>query len=121
MAIAWMYRRQYDEAGFKMTTTVEPTGRSAGWQSISGSIVLIACGIALAWIPGFTGAQLITAILATIGVIAACYPMLKASIRFSASPDDDRARKLLLSSLAGSACRAVDRHAASVLLRRDHL
>ncbi|NND97787.1 MAG: protoheme IX farnesyltransferase [Pirellulaceae bacterium] len=95
MSIAWMYRRQYDEAGFRMTTTVEPSGRSAGWQSIAGSIALIACGITLAWIPG----GMIAPILATLGVIAACYPMLKASIRFAASPNDAMARKLLRSSL----------------------
>lgn len=95
MSIAWMYRKQYDEAGFKMTTTVEPTGHHAGLQSISGSIVLIASGIALAWIPG----GLISPILASVGVFAATYPMLKASIRFKASPNDQSARKLLRSSL----------------------
>ncbi|QDT09009.1 heme o synthase [Planctomycetes bacterium K23_9] len=95
MAIAWMYRRQYGEAGFVMTTTIEPTGRSAGWQSISGSLALIACGVTLAWIPG----GLWMPIVATIGVIAACFPMLKASLRFSKQADDQNARKLLRSSL----------------------
>ena len=95
MSIAWMYRKQYDEAGFKMTTTVEPTGRSAAWQSVIGSIALIVCGVALAWIPG----GLIAPILASIGVFAACYPMLKASLRFKADPNDQTARKLLRSSL----------------------
>ena len=32
MSIAWMYRRQYGEAGFRMTTTVDPTGKSAAIQ-----------------------------------------------------------------------------------------
>ncbi|MGB7348156.1 MAG: heme o synthase [Pirellulaceae bacterium] len=95
MAIAWMYRRQYDEAGFVMTTTIEPTGRSAAWQSVMGSVALIACGVALAWIPGGTVAP----IVATLGVIAACYPMLKASLRFFRQADDVNARKMLRSSL----------------------
>ncbi len=38
MAIAWLYRRQYGEAGFQMSTTVDPSGRSAAIQSIAGSI-----------------------------------------------------------------------------------
>ncbi|TWU59362.1 Protoheme IX farnesyltransferase [Rubripirellula tenax] len=95
MAIAWMYRHQYDAAGFKMTTTVEPTGRSAGWQSIVGSLALIACGVALCFIDGFSW----FAIPAAIGVLIATVPMLKASIQFTKSPDDGRARKLLRSSL----------------------
>jgi protoheme IX farnesyltransferase len=95
MSIAWMYRRQYGEAGFVMTTTIEPTGRSAGWQAIIGSLALIACGIALAWLPGGT----IPATMATLGVFAACYPMLRASLRFAKQADDKNARKLLRSSL----------------------
>ncbi len=95
MAIAWMYRRQYDEAGFVMTTTVEPSGRSAAWQSVIGSVALIVCGVALAWLPGGT----VAAIVATLGVVAACYPMLKASLRFFRQVDDGNARKLLRSSL----------------------
>ncbi|MGB7326458.1 MAG: protoheme IX farnesyltransferase [Rubripirellula sp.] len=95
MAIAWMYRHQYDAAGFKMTTTVEPTGRSAGWQSIIGSLTLIVCGVALCFVHDFSW----FAIPAAIGVLAATVPMLGASIRFAKSPDDGRARKLLRSSL----------------------
>lgn len=95
MSIAWMYRRQYGEAGFRMTTTEEPTGRSAGWQSIVGSMVLIFCGFTLCWLP--TG--WLPATVASLAVLAAAWPMLMASIRFAKSPDDVRARKLLRSSL----------------------
>lgn len=95
MAIAWMYRRQYAEAGFQMTTTVEPTGRSAGWQAIAGSITLIACGVALCCIPQGSG----MAMAASIAVLASTLPMLRASIQFAARPDDAMARKLLRSSL----------------------
>ena len=38
-------------------------------------------------------------IIASVAAIFACYPMLRASIRFSATPDDVMARKLLRSSL----------------------
>lgn len=95
MAIAWMYRRQYAEAGFCMTTTVEPTGRSAGLQATFGSIALVGCGFALCWIPG----GWVAAVLASVAVFLSTLPMLMASLRFTARPDDGQARKLLRSSL----------------------
>ena len=95
MAIAWMYRHQYDQAGFKMTTTVEPTGRSAGIQSVIGSVAIVVCGIALAWIPG----GVIMPSLASVLIVICCYPMLRASLRFLTEPNDGLARKLLRSSL----------------------
>jgi protoheme IX farnesyltransferase len=95
MAIAWMYRRQYSEAGFCMTTTVDPTGRSAGWQSIAGSIALILCGLALCFVPG----GWLGGCIAAIAVFASVLPMLLASIRFALQPGDLLARKLLRSSL----------------------
>lgn len=95
MAIAWMYRRQYAEAGFQMATTVEPSGRSAGWQSIVGSLVLIVSGVFLSWIPGGGAVGL----LAAAAVVASGAPMLWASLQFATDPNDRRARKLLRSSL----------------------
>ncbi|WP_419195137.1 protoheme IX farnesyltransferase [Novipirellula herctigrandis] len=95
MAIAWLYRRQYAAAGFCMSTTVDPSGKSAGWQSIAGSFAILACGLALCMIPeGVVGG-----IIASIAVASVCYPMLRASLHFFASPDDLMARKLLRSSL----------------------
>ncbi|MCG8651681.1 MAG: protoheme IX farnesyltransferase [Pirellulales bacterium] len=95
MAIAWMYRRQYGEAGFRMSTTVDPTGRSAALQSILGSSALIVCGVGLCFIP----VGLLSGLVGAGGVLASCYPMLRASVRFAAEPNDGRARKLLRSSL----------------------
>ncbi len=95
MAIAWMYRHQYAEAGFQMSTTVEPTGRSAGIQSVVGSLALIGCGLGLCVSP----AQLPSTILSTIAIVAVVYPMLRASIRFARHRDDVQARRLLRSSL----------------------
>ena len=95
MAIAWLYRRQYDGAGFRMSTTVEPTGISAGWQSVVGSIVVIATGVALCWMnPGVWAAA-----IGSVAVAATTLPMLKASIRFLRQRDDVTARRLLRSSL----------------------
>lgn len=95
MAIAWIYRRQYAEAGFQMSTTVDATGRSAGIQSVAGAIGLIACAIALCWIP--TG--MIGAMLGTLASIVSGWPMLRASIQFAYEPGDMPARRLLRKSL----------------------
>lgn len=95
MAIAWLYRRQYEAAGFRMTTTVEPTGISAAAQSIIGSLAVIGCGVGLCFIsPG-----MVPAIVGSVAVLAATVPMLKASLRFARSRDDVTARRLLRSSL----------------------
>lgn len=95
MAIAWIYRRQYAEAGFCMSTTVDPTGRSAAWQSIAGSIALIGCAAGLCWIPA--GWQ--AALIATAAVMCCGWPMLRASIQFAYNPGDTSARRLLRKSL----------------------
>lgn len=95
MAIAWMYRKQYAEAGFQMSTTVDPTGKSAGIQSVMGSILLIGCACALCWMRStITGAG-----IASICTLVVSWPMLNASIKFLRSPDDQIARLLLRKSL----------------------
>lgn len=95
MSIAWLYRHQYDEAGFRMSTTVEPTGISAAAQSIIGSIAVIGCGVWLCFLtPGF-----LPAVLGSVAVLAATVPMLKASLGFAFCRSDKTARRLLRSSL----------------------
>ena len=92
MAIAWMYRSQYADAGFKMTPVVEPTGKSAGWQAIVGAIALpialVALLLPLNYAPFFS----ILAVLASAG-------MIRSAFRFKRCPDDANARRLLYSSL----------------------
>ena len=95
MAIAWMYRRQYAEAGFRMTTTVEPTGRSAALQSVAGSISLAVCGVWLCC----SSTQWLASVISSAAVIAMVFPMFRASLQFAAQRDDLRARRLLRSSL----------------------
>lgn len=41
MAIAWMYREQYESAGYKMITVTDKSGRGASWHAMLGSIALI--------------------------------------------------------------------------------
>ena len=95
MAIAWLYRRQYSEAGFRMTTTVDPTGRSAAIQSVLGSIAVAICGIALCNPSEIS----VASVVATVAVLASTLPMFRDSIRFAVCRDDQKARRLLRSSL----------------------
>jgi heme o synthase len=97
MAIAWLFRRQYGEAGFQMTTTIEPTGRRAGWQSVLGMAALAACLVALAVI--LTPASLVGSVVLSLLVLAVTYPMAAAAIRFALRRDDLTARRLLRASL----------------------
>jgi protoheme IX farnesyltransferase len=41
MAIAWIYRRQYAQAGLKMSPVVDPSGRSAGRQAVWLAALLV--------------------------------------------------------------------------------
>ncbi len=41
MAIAWLYRREYERAGMKMLTVVDPSGLRAGAQAVIAALVLI--------------------------------------------------------------------------------
>ncbi|MEQ1869896.1 MAG: heme o synthase [Vicinamibacterales bacterium] len=50
MAIAWMYRDDYKNAGFPMLPVVEPDGRRAGQQALLYSIALIPMSLLPAYI-----------------------------------------------------------------------
>lgn len=41
MAIAWIYRDQYRQAGIRMWTVVDPSGRRAAVQAVLGSLALL--------------------------------------------------------------------------------
>ena len=117
MAIAWMYRRQYHDAGFRMTTGVHPGGGPAAFQAVAGSIatwaaaIAVIAGIVIATTnPSITTNPTITTnllsdtstwvgVIAVVLVTAAIYPMTAASVRFARRRDDAAARRLLRSSL----------------------
>jgi protoheme IX farnesyltransferase len=46
MAIAWIYRRQYAQAGLKMLTVVDPTGWRAGTQAVVAALALVPVSLA---------------------------------------------------------------------------
>ena len=93
MAIAWLYRKQYAEAGMPMLPVVEPTGLQAGLQSVIGALLLLAVSL-VPWflVPTASAIYLIAAFILGAG-------MFIASVRFCVSRNDSTARTLLRASL----------------------
>jgi protoheme IX farnesyltransferase len=91
MAIAWIYRRQYAEAGLKMLTVVDPSGLRAGGQSLAAALAMVPASLALA-VPSASIRLFLAAAVASI-----VYAL--ASVRFAIRRDDASARGLLLTSL----------------------
>ncbi len=112
MAIAWLYRSQYASAGFRMTTTVEPTGRAAGQQSVVGMLVLVGC---LLWLVSGDGSLSPRQLAWWFAIAIVSYPMTIAAIRFARCRDDATARKLLRASLLQLPASLVIVTAAAIL------
>ena len=91
IAIAWIYRQQYSQAGLKMVTTTDPSGRKAGYYSVLGAWLLLASSL----IPLFAGLAIPYAILA---VALGVYQLLAAQ-RFNRTLDNASARNLLKASI----------------------
>jgi len=93
MAIAWLYRDQYAQAGFRMLTKEEPTGIAAGWHAIVPAILLIPLSIAI-----LHPVSPVTWVVALFGAFA-CLGQAAASWRFLKDRNNHTAKKLLHSSL----------------------
>jgi protoheme IX farnesyltransferase len=91
MAIAWLYRRQYDAAGLKMLTTVDPTGLRAAGQATAAALAMLPASLVLAVPTG--GVRLF--------FVAALLPLayVAATVHFAVRRDDASARRLLLVSI----------------------
>ena len=93
MAIAWLYRDQYTQAGFRMLTREEPTGIAAAWHAIVPSVCLIPLSMAVLYPNSPAGW-----VIAFLGALSA-WSQLHCSIRFLLARNNDTARKLLRASL----------------------
>ena len=91
MAIAWLYRRQYEAAGLKMLTVVDPSGLRAAGQSLAAALAMVPASLVLAVPSGSTRLFLAAAVASIVYVVA--------SIRFAVRRDDASARVLLFTSL----------------------
>ncbi len=93
MAIAYMYRQQYEAAGYKMITVTDESGRGANWHAILGSIACIVFAV-LAVPP----VSILSGILCVLAVAVSVWQLV-AAIRFRRQQDMKTARKMLHVSL----------------------
>jgi protoheme IX farnesyltransferase len=92
MAIAWMYRADYGQAGFPMLPVIDPSGRRAGRQAVIYAAALLVASVAPAFTGVSGGGYLVTAI-----VLGAA--LLVLAIRFATTRSDHSARQLFLGSI----------------------
>ncbi len=91
-AIAWMYRDDYREAGFKMLPSIDPSGRRLFRHIIGYSILLI--GVAA--IPAFIG---MAGSLYLIGSLVIGLALLEVGIHLSRTAENHDARRVLKMSV----------------------
>ncbi|MDZ4820565.1 MAG: heme o synthase [Planctomycetota bacterium] len=91
MAIAWIYRKQYGDAGLQMLTVVDPSGQRAGLQAVLASLALLP----IVLLPGIHNIGL----MYLIGVIVLGLVYVYYSINFLFNRNDAAARRLLHASL----------------------
>ena len=94
MAIAWLYRHDYAQAGHRMLSVVDRSGLRSGAQAVLGAALLVPVSLIIATLPA-TGSPLVyfawTLILGTV--------QLTLSIRFALFRDERSARLLLRATL----------------------
>lgn len=94
MAIAWLYREDYEKGGMQMWSVVDRSGTKAGLQAVSGAMALLLVSV----VPGlgYIAMPNVTYMLLSLfgGTV-----MLVASLRFFTSRDEKTARQLLFASL----------------------
>jgi len=88
LAIAWIYRDDYERAGFRMVTVRDPAGALTGGHAVSYALVLVPAGLLPAAV-GLAG----PVYFAGAFVLGLYY--LGAAVRFWRDVDNARARRLL--------------------------
>jgi protoheme IX farnesyltransferase len=91
-AIAWMYKDDYRDAGLRMVSTDDATGKRTGIHAVVSALVLLPVSLLPACL-GHSG--LFYALVA--GVLSLIF--IAAAIRFARRPDRSRARTLFLTSI----------------------
>ena len=99
MAIAWLYRADYERAGQQMLTVVDPTGLRAAAQAVVGALVLLPVSLVPALSPAAGSPAVYCAWTLVLGGLQAT-----AAVLFLIRRDDDSARRLLRARLVYLTC-----------------
>lgn len=94
MAIAWIYRRQYGEAGLRMLTVVDPSGRRAGVQAVLAALALLPVSLLPAMLTPGVGGVVYLLLASVLGI-----GQLICAVLFLRHRDETTARRLLRASL----------------------
>lgn len=94
MAIAWLYREDYEQAGHQMATVVDKTGRLAAWQAIGFAVVLATLPLGL-----LAGSRSVSVVIAVSLLIALAAAQGWFAWRFFREQNVRTSRGLLLASL----------------------
>lgn len=92
LALAWMYRKDYERGGFKMLPVMEPDGRSTGIQTVLYTALLVGLSLTLM----FTGQ--VGGLYLSGAIVLGSY-FLTMSLRFYYDHSHHSARKVLLTSV----------------------
>lgn len=93
LALAWMYRQDYSDGGFRMLPAIDPNGALTCTAIILYSCALLPVGACLSLV-GVTGW------FYTLGSIFLGLMMLSPGLKFSQTRNDREARRLFFASLA---------------------
>ncbi|MEM8485468.1 MAG: heme o synthase [Bacteroidota bacterium] len=92
LALAWMYRKDYGRAGFKMLPVVEPLGRSTANQMLVSAVFLLIASI----LPTFMG---LTGVIYFAGVLLVSLWLLGTCVVFYRTMTNVAARRVLKASI----------------------
>jgi protoheme IX farnesyltransferase len=92
MAIAWLYRRDFERARFPLLPVVHPDGKSTARQAVLFSVALIPVSLA-PFVLQMSGP------IYAAGAMAGGVALLWASVTFLQDRTDERARRLFLGSI----------------------
>ncbi len=92
-ALAWMFREDYREGGFRMLPTAPNGERTLAGLALGATLLLLVAGVLPATL-GHAG------MLFLVGMAGVGTAFTIPAFSFFSQPDDDRARRLLLASIA---------------------
>ena len=92
MAIAWLYRDDFERAGFPLLPVVQPDGASTGVHAVLFALLLVPISVA-PYVLGMTGVAYAAG--AAIGSVV----LLALAVSFATQRTNERARRLFLGSI----------------------
>ena len=92
-ALAWMFRQDYRDGGFRMLPSSPRGERALAWLVLAATLLLLVVGV----LPAAVGQA---GLLYLVGMMAIGTAFTIPAFSFFSEPSDDRARRLLLASIA---------------------